>query len=75
MLDLKKKYGNINYASMNDIHTMPGKNSKNVGNQNFGANFFVVFSFDFNPAFAFLRRFLGPGVGNQLQGSRFFFQV
>ena len=35
------------------------KNIKNDGNQNFGADFCIAFSFDFEPVFI-LRRFSGP---------------
>ena len=34
------------------------KKFKNDGNQNFGADFCIVFSFDFEPVLAFLRRYL-----------------
>ena len=40
------------------ICIIPGKNSKNHGNQNFGADFCIVISFDFEPVLAFMRRFL-----------------
>ena len=49
------------------------KNSKNDGNQNLGADFGIVFSFDiFVLFFDVLRRFLGPDFGNQLPGCRLF---
>ena len=43
-----------------NIYIIPEKNSKNGGNQNFGADFCITFSFDFEPVFVLLHRFL-PG--------------
>ena len=44
------------------------KKSNNADNQNFGANFCLIFSFVFESVFVFLRLLWGPCVGNKLPG-------